>query len=199
MSVQLSDTDVRDVGIEGQVMEIVSDEDRKRRKRDFEALDREEDEDSQAKRRQNKDFVQVYPLGFKRLRRLMKDYPLAAQIYTFLAEHIDANNGAVVASQQLLADELGVHERSIRRATAWLDQNNIVTRIKLGGAAVYAYCLDPNEVWKSFDEAKEYAAFRTKTLARKADNGDIRRKLKIMLKGNDDAEIPDSPDASSDT
>ena len=128
----------------------------------------------------------------------MKEYPLAAQIYAFLAEHIDENTGAVVASQQLLAEELGVNERTIRRATAWLDEQHIVPRVKVGGAAVYAYCLSPDEVWKSFDEAKDYAAFRTKTLARKADNGDIRRKLKIMLKGNDDAEIPDDPDTGAD-
>jgi hypothetical protein len=178
-------------------MDIVSEQDRERRKRDFKALDEAKAESSQAKRRQNKSFVQVYPKGFKRLRSLMKDYPLAAQIYAFLAEHIDGDTGAVVASQQLLADELDVHERSIRRATAWLDEQNIVVRVKIGGAAVYAYCLDPDEVWKSFDEAKDYAAFKTKTLARKADNGDIRRKLKVMLKGNGDAEIPDDPDVNS--
>jgi hypothetical protein len=179
-------------------MDVVSEQDRERRKRDFKAVDQAETDANQAKRRQNKSFVQIYPKGFKRLRSLMKDYPLAAQIYAFLAEHIDGDMGAVVASQQLLAEELGVHERSIRRATAWLDEKNIVVRVKVGGAAVYAYCLDPDEVWKSFDEAKDYAAFRTKTLARKADNNDIRRRLKVMLKGNDDAEIPDDPNASAD-
>jgi DNA-binding GntR family transcriptional regulator len=116
----------------------------------------------------------------------MKSYPLAAQVYAFLAEHIDESAGAVVVSQELLAEELGVHERTIRRATAWLDEQNIIGRIKLGGAAVYAYCLDPEEVWKSFDDAKDYAAFRTKTLARKRDNGDIKRKLKVMLTGQRD-------------
>jgi hypothetical protein len=167
-------------------MDVVSEQDRARRTRDFAELDRAKDEAEQAKRRQNRDFVQVYPKGFKRLRALMKEYPLAAQIYAFLAEHIDSGTGAVVVSQELLAEELGVSRRSIIRASQWLDEENIVVRIKLGGSAIYAYCLNPDEVWRYFDEAKDYAAFKTKTLARKKDNGDVKRKLKVMLSGQQD-------------
>jgi hypothetical protein len=167
-------------------MDVVSDHDRSMRTRDLADEDRARKEAEQAKRRQNRDFVQVYPKGFKRLRALMKEYPLAAQVYAFFAEHIDEGTGSVVVSQELLADELGVSRRSIIRATQWLDENCIVVRIKLGGSAIYAYCLNPDEVWRYIDDAKDYAAFRTKTLARKSDNGDVRRKLKIMVAGQRD-------------
>jgi hypothetical protein len=172
-------------------MEVVSQQDRVRRKRDLDSLDKARNESKNAKNRQNKDFVQVYPKGFQRLRSLMDSYPLAAKVYAFLAEHVDEITGAVVVSQEVLAEEMGVTSRSIRTATGYLDKVGAVVRIKLGGAAIYAYCLDPTEVWRSFDDAKTYAAFRTKTLARKKDNGNVRRKLRVMLKGTDD------PDASA--
>ncbi|HEV7278034.1 MAG TPA: helix-turn-helix domain-containing protein [Devosiaceae bacterium] len=167
-------------------MDVATEADRQRRLRDLATEDEAAERAAIVRRRQNRDFVQVYPKGFHRLRSLMKEYPLAAQIYAFLAEHIDPGTGAVVVSQELLAEELGVHRRTIIRATHWLDENNIVVRIKLGGSAIYAYCLDPEEVWKSFEDTKDYAAFRTKTLARMKDNGDVKRRLKIMVTGQQD-------------
>lgn len=167
---------------------VVTDNDRRIRLAEFTAQARDEENDEAAKRRQNKGFVQVYPKGFRRLRALMREYPLAAQLYAFFAEHIDAGIGAVVASQELLAQEMGVSRRSIIRATSWLDENDVVIRVRLGATAVYAYCLNPEEVWRSFDEAKNYAAFHTKTLARVSDNGDIKRRLQILLKGRCESE-----------
>jgi len=172
-------------------MDIVSEQDRERRRRELDSQDRDHAEGEREKRRQNRGFVQVYPKGFDRVRALMDSYPLAAKVYLFLAEHIEEGTGSVVVSQQLLAEEMGVTTRSIRTVTSYLDKVGAVVRIKLGGAAIYAYCLDPNEIWKSFDGHKRYAAFRTRTLARKQDNADIRRKLKLMLHGNDAADIPD--------
>lgn len=136
-------------------------------------------------RKKNKNFVQMYPKGFDRVIGILGEYPLAARIYMFLAKHIEPGTGAVVASQQLLADELDISIRSVQRGTKWLDENNIVLRIKLGAGTVYAYCLDPDEVWKSWNTSKKYAAFTTKTLARKEDNGDVKRRLMVMLKGKE--------------
>ena len=140
-------------------------------------------------RKKNKDFVQMYPRGFDRAISMIAEYPLAARIYMFLAKHIEPGTGAVVASQQLLADELGISVRSVQRGTKWLDENNIVLRLKLGAGTVYAYCLDPSEVWKSWNTSKKYAAFNTKTLARYKDNGDIKRRLMVMLKGKEQSNL----------
>ena len=48
---------------------------------------------------------------------------------------------------------------------------------------MYAYALDPDEVWKAWGDRKDEAAFVTRTLVRKSDrhNGEVRRKLKVML------------------
>lgn len=145
-----------------------------------------------ANRKKNKGFTQVYSNGFKRITELFTQYPLAGRIYVFLAEHIEPGTGAVVASQELLAEEMEVTTRTIRTATKWLEDNNVLLRIRLGAGGIYAYCLDPNEVWKSWDTSKKYAAFNSKTLARKNDNGNVKRRLMVMVKdeGNVQAEPP---------
>jgi hypothetical protein len=151
--------------------------------------DRLNEEKENKDRKKNKNFTQMYPKGFERVIAIIEEYPLAAKLYMFLAKHIEPGTGAVVASQDLLADELNVSVRSIQRAAKWLDENNVVLKIRLGAGSVYAYCLDPDEVWKSWNTTKKYAAFNTKTLARQKDNGDIKRRLMVMLKGNDPSDV----------
>ena len=141
----------------------------------------EENEETAAKKK-NKGFTQIYSGGFKRIAELFSKYPLAGRVYLFLAEHIEPGTGAIVVSQELLADEMEVTARTIRTATKWLEENGAVLRIKLAAGGIYAYCLNPDEVWKSWNTTKKYAAFNTKTLARCKDNGDIKRRLMIMLK-----------------
>lgn len=140
-------------------------------------------------KKKNKGFTQVYPTGFKRITDIFSQYPLAGRLYVFFAEHIEPGTGAVVASQELLAEEMKVTTRTIRTATKWLEDNGAIIRIRLGPGGMYAYCLDPNEVWKSWSTSKKYAAFTTKTLARKQDNGDVKRRLMVMLKGEENKEI----------
>ena len=128
--------------------------------------------------RKNKRFTQVYPMGWEKFRRLIDDSPQAAKLYSFLAEHIDGQIGAVVATQDFLAHEMGTHKRTIQR---WLDvienKHQMLLKIPIHGR-VYAYCLDPHLVWKGWDNGKAYAAFNSRTLTDK--NGEIARKLKIM-------------------
>ena len=100
----------------------------------------------------------------------------------FLAEQIEPGTGAVVVSQELLAEELEVTTRTIRRLTQALEDDGAIVRIRLGGGSICAYCLNPDEIWKSWDTQKRYAAFNTKTLAKKGDNGEVKRKLKVMMK-----------------
>ena len=65
--------------------------------------------------------MQVYPQGWQRIRSLMSENPTAAKVYAVLPEHIDPSCGAVVVSQDVLAEMVGVSERTIRRATAYLE------------------------------------------------------------------------------
>lgn len=155
---------------------------RRARLAEFEAQDRDQEAADEAARKGNRDFVQVYPKGWARLQQLIRSNPSAARVFAFLAEHIDGTAGAVVVSQEVIAEALGVHVITIKRQTKMLEDQGALVRIRVG-TGVYAYALDPNEVWRSWDDKKPHAAFTTRTLVKKADrsNGQVRRKLKVML------------------
>ncbi|ELN1221385.1 TPA: HTH domain-containing protein [Escherichia coli] len=111
-------------------------------------------------------------------RELSKGNAGAAGLYAFFAEHIDPTCGAVVCDQQFLADHLEVSTRTIRNCLKYLETERALVRIPVAGR-VCAYALDPHEVWKGYDNAKEYAAFVTKTLVNK--DGDIKRRIMSMF------------------
>lgn len=163
-------------------MDVVTQQDRVVRLAEFAAQDRDQAAQEDAARRLNKDFTQVYPKGWRRLQALIRTNPALARVYAFLAEHIDGTCGAIVVTQEIMAAELGVHVRTIKRQTKALEDEGAIVRIKVG-TGVYAYALDPEEIWKSWDDAKDLAAFRTRTLVKKSDreNGTVRRKLKTMV------------------
>ena len=96
--------------------------------------------------KKNSGFTQVYSKGWKRLRWLMEVKPTAAQLYSYIAENLDPDGGALVASQEVLAGAIGVSEITVRRLTKWLEDNSVIVRIRVG-SGVYAYALDPEEVW----------------------------------------------------
>lgn len=140
--------------------------------------------------RENRNFVQVYPQGWERLRSLMTENPTAAKVYAVLAEHIDPSCGAVVVSQDVLAELVGVSERTIRRATTYLEEARALVRIRVSGS-VYAYALNPAEVWRAWDSQKDHAAFITRTLVKKKGQDKVARRLQLMLR--DQAGEPELP------
>lgn len=156
------------------------------RLRDYEA---EEKKVIEEKRRADRDFIKVYPQGWQKLRQLIDEYPIAAKMYSFLAEHIDAQAGAVIASQALLAEELNISDRTIRKISKFLEERGALLRIKIQGN-LYAYALNPEQVWKSWKDSKNYSAFNTCTLARSKDNPDIKRRIKVMLKNQNQPALP---------
>lgn len=136
------------------------------------------------KRRMNDGFVQVYPKGWARMRELMKETKSQAPLllYTFIAEHMDADGGVVVADQETICEAIGVSRTTLWRAITFLEERNALLRIVVGGS-VSAYALDPTEIWRSWDSAKERAVFRTKTVVRKSIQSDqVKRRMTLMVK-----------------
>ena len=161
---------------------VATEQERSARRADLDAIDRDLAVRAEEARKSNRDFVQVYPKGWKRLQTLMRDNLPAARIYAFLAEHVDGQVGAVVVSQEVMANSLGVHVKTVKRHTAHLESVGAIVRIRVG-TGVYAYALDPEEVWKAWGDRKDEAAFITRTLVKKSDraNREVKRKLKLMI------------------
>jgi len=134
----------------------------------------------QSTRRENKEFVQVYAKGWQRLQQLMKEDKNAARFYAFLAEKMGPD-GTLAASRATLAEALETSERTISRHARKLEELGAIIILKLGTANVY--CLDSDEVWKSFDSAKPYAPFNTRTLVGKKENRFVKKRLATIMKG----------------
>src|SRR5213078_809879 len=162
------------------MLEAITDSQRKVRQLDIDE-EKKQEEAKQYKERKNHGFTQTYPLGWKRIAELAKGNPQALQLYIFLANHLDPTCGAIVASQKFLAEQLGVTTRTIIRWSQFLEENNALVRIPVAGK-VYAYALDPEEVWKGYNSSKGYAAFNSKTLANY--DGDVKRRIMSMFEGN---------------
>jgi DNA-binding transcriptional regulator YdaS (Cro superfamily) len=160
-------------------MLIATEEQAQRRQRELDSIDLKEEQEREEARK-NKRFTQTYPKGWQRIRELVKDKQgtAAVGLYSFFAEHIDPSCGAVVADQQFLADQMGVSRSTISRWLNYLEDKKALVRIPVAGK-VCAYALDPHEVWKGYNNSKEYAAFVTRTLVN--NNGEIKRRIMAMF------------------
>jgi hypothetical protein len=112
----------------------------------------------------------------------MKEDANAARVYAFLAEHMGPD-GTLAASRKTLAEALDIGERTVSRHIQTLVKMDSIIVLKMGTANVY--CMDPAEVWKSYNNAKPYAAFNTRTLVSKSENPFIRRRLAVLLNGQE--------------
>jgi len=130
------------------------------------------------KTNKNQDFTQVYDEGWNRLSELMTKNLNAAKLYAFLAKHIDFNCGAVICEQSFLAEQLKVTKRTIHNWIKFLEDEKALVRIKVSGY-LYAYALNPKEIWKGYDNLKPYAIFNSKTLLK--NNKDIKKKIETMF------------------
>lgn len=146
---------------------------------------------AQAARRRNKGFTQVYEDGWKRLQGLIREEPQAARLYAFFAQEMGPD-GTLCVSRDTLAEILGIGTRTVSRHVKTLEKIEAIVVLKVGNANVY--CLNPDEVWKSFDNAKPYAAFNTRTLVGKTENPFVKRRLATLLNGK----IPEQPDMFKD-
>lgn len=120
-------------------------------------------------------FVQVYAPGWKALSALAAESDAAAiRLYAFLAE-ASGHDNALVATYATLAGELGMAERTIRRAVRRLEEGEHLVVLKLGNTSVYV--LNPDEVWKTAQEHKRFCSFRTRALVPFAGNAGMKRRL----------------------
>ena len=124
-----------------------------------------------------KKFTQVYDRGWDTISGLAEN-PMALRVYTFIAKNCDHLN-ALVCAVDVMAEEFGCNERTIRRATKWLDDKGYIAVVKIGTAN--AYVLDPRDIWKNYDRYKGYCAFNARAMASKSQNKTLRQRLTHMM------------------
>lgn len=137
-------------------------------------------------------FTKVYDRGWDRIGHLvtLKGGPTVAKLWVFLARHCGHDN-ALACAVEVLAEELDVSEKSIRRATKYLEENGALVIAKMGTANVYI--LNDAEVWKTYEDHKRFCGFRTRTLVSKKQNPDLKRRITLMS-----GKAPPEPAASDE-
>lgn len=125
-------------------------------------------------------FVKLYGPGLERLDKLftIKGGPTVGRLWTFLVRHAGHDN-AVVAPVDLIAEALGVNERSVRRAAAALVKADAIVVAKLGNANVYI--LNDGEVWKTYEDHHRFCGFRARALIGFKDNPGLRARLTHLM------------------
>jgi len=104
----------------------------------------------------------------------LKGGPTVAKVWVFLVKHCGHDN-ALVCSLELMAEELDVAERSIRRATRYLETHGAIVIAKVGSGNVYI--LNDSEVWKTYEKSHRFCGFRTRTLVGFKENPGIRTRM----------------------
>lgn len=131
----------------------------------------------EGRKRRGPRFTKVYEKGWDALAGLVDNRP-AAKLYVFLSKNCGHDN-AVVCTYETLSEELELHERTIRRAVRDLEKNKHIVVLKLGTANVYV--LNPEEIWKTYEDHKRFCGFRARTLVSKRHNPDMKRRLTVMF------------------
>ena len=125
----------------------------------------------------NADFIQLQRDGMPALRDLIGSNAVAAQIFTFLSQHMNYNN-AVVCSDALLQEITGKTRQTVYRARKVLIERGFFSVMKSGNSNVYI--LNPDLVWSSWRNGKKFCEFEGKILISRAENKQLEDKIKTM-------------------
>lgn len=125
-------------------------------------------------------WAQLHPQGWDRIDHLMtmKGGRLAGRLWVFLGRRANGRN-AVVVSQELLARQLEVDVRSIRRATASLVEQGAVRVWKLGSGRVYV--LNPEETVRCGERGQRFIAFSSTAVVDFDENPKLEREIAEYL------------------
>jgi serine/threonine protein phosphatase PrpC len=121
-------------------------------------------------------FTKVYQLGWEALAALIANP--SGRLYVFIANNCGHNNG-LVCTIDVIAEELGVCKRTIDRASAKLQKEGHLEVFKVGTANLYV--LNKHQVWKTYEDHKNFAALDARTLMGRKQNAHIKKRLTHML------------------
>lgn len=156
----------------------------------------EKQREEEEKLRKNSNFYMLFKTkkSSERLRALIKESPIAARLFMFLAEQADRGN-AIVASGQALAAYLEVSPATISRAIKVLtnqdEEGPYLEVLKSGGTNVFV--LNPDIVWSAWRTGREWCLFGDTRVLISTDeqSAHIRKKIAMLLeRGEHITELP---------
>lgn len=110
-------------------------------------------------KRVNANFVQLYDDNLDLIMLMTKENPTALSIFLWIVKYMD-NRNALVASQQAIAESLGLHKNTVYLAVKYLREKSALTVLRSSNTHIFA--LNAQIVWKDSVESKRYAHFDAK-------------------------------------
>lgn len=111
-----------------------------------------EDQRAEEEKKNRNFFMMFKQNGSPAVRKMIRLNGIAAELFLFIAENMDAKNG-LVASGKAFASALNTSEASISRALKLLDEEGYIARFKTGGSNLIV--ANPDLVWSSWANGKD--------------------------------------------
>lgn len=106
-------------------------------------------------------FYQFNRANSKAMIWLATNHPKASGILLFLLDQMDGYN-AVICSNKVLSEALGISDSSVKRSTKVLKDHEFIAVYKSGSSNVYA--VNKNLAWSSWGTNYQYAKFEAKII-----------------------------------
>lgn len=127
----------------------------------------------------NKDFVQFYRAFMDDVTQLGTDSPVAFKLFMFITKHMD-NNNALCVSMKALEEMLGYSRQTLSKAVKYLKENGWLCVLKSGTTNIYI--INPQIVWTSYDNQKQYCKFQTNVIVSPSENAEYMKNKKASFK-----------------
>jgi DNA-binding transcriptional regulator YhcF (GntR family) len=110
-------------------------------------------------KRVNANFVQLYDDNLDLIMLMTKENPTALSIFLWIVKYMD-NRNALVASQQAMAENLGLHKNTVYLAIKYLKEKSALTVLRSSNTHIFA--LNAQIVWRDTAVSKRFAHFDAK-------------------------------------
>jgi hypothetical protein len=109
--------------------------------------------------RVNANFTQLYDDQLDLIILMTKENPTALTVFLWIVKFMDDRN-ALVASQQTIADALGLHKNTVYLAVKYLKEKKALIVLRSSNTNVFA--MNAQIVWRDSADAKRFAHFDAK-------------------------------------
>lgn len=117
----------------------------------------------------NKDFVQLYRSHIDDLARLAREQPRSYDLFMLLMKYMDGTN-ALCVSMQALTEIMQLSRQSLSKSVKYLKDNGWICVLKSGTSNVYI--ANPDVVWTSYGNQKQYCKFQANVLLASSENSE---------------------------
>ncbi len=132
-----------------------------------------------ARKREDKDFVKLYRKFIFDISELGLDDPKALSVLLFLIRNMDGTN-AIICSMDIIGSHTKLTRQTVSNKLKYLQDNGWIEVFKVSRARMYV--VNPDIVWTSYADQKEYCQMKASVFITKGDNFAVSRKASGFYK-----------------